>query len=113
MKLSSPSSCAESELRRSIFDCDMSSSFCWRSRMGVLHAHSLSQALHQYRRPSSMAQAILNRAVSGDWTKILFDPDSGEIFSNVVTQPRKRNRDAASLEGPRQPAQHASRGDVD
>jgi hypothetical protein len=46
-----------------------------------------------------MAQAILNRAASGDWTKILFEPDSGEIFSNVVTQPRKRNRDDGAPKG--------------
>jgi hypothetical protein len=52
-----------------------------------------------------MAQAILNRAVSGNWTKIPFGPNSGQIFSNVVTQPRTHNRDVASLEGPRQPAQ--------
>jgi hypothetical protein len=54
-----------------------------------------------------MAQAILNRAVSGNWTKTLFGPNNGQIFSNVVTQPRKHNRDVASLEGPRQPGQHS------
>jgi hypothetical protein len=42
-----------------------------------------------------MAQAILNRAVSGNWTKIPFGPNSGQIFSNVVTQPRTHNRDVA------------------
>jgi hypothetical protein len=48
--------------------------------------HSLSEALHRYRRrPSPVAQAILNRAVSRDWTKILFGPNSGQIFSNVVS----------------------------
>jgi hypothetical protein len=60
-----------------------------------------------------MAQAIFNRAVSRNWTKIMFGPDSGQSFSNVVTQPRKHNRDVASLEGPRQPAQHSPRGEVD
>jgi len=75
--------------------------------------HSLSWALHRYRRPHPVAQAILNRAVSRDWTKILFGPNTGQIFSNIVTQPRKHNGDVASPEGPRQPAQHSPCGDVD
>lgn len=57
-----------------------------------------------------MAQAILDRAVSGNRTKVLFGPDSGQIFSNVIPQPRKHNRDVASFEGPRQSAQHSPCG---
>ena len=30
--------------------------------------------------------------------------NNGQIFSNVITQPSKHNRDVASLEGPRQPS---------
>jgi hypothetical protein len=56
---------------------------------GILHAeHSLSWDLHRRRR-GHVAQAILDRAVSGNWTKILFGSNSGQIFSNVVTQSRR------------------------
>ena len=71
--------------------------------MGVLHVvHLLAWAFHQYRRPSWRKQS----SICG-W---LFGPNSGQIFSNVITQPRKHNRDVASLEGPRQPAQHSPCG---
>ena len=56
--------------------------------------------------PTPVAQAILNRAVSGHWTKILFGPDSGHILSHVIRQPHKQNCDARAL-GPRQPTQRS------
>ena len=34
----------------------------------------------------------------------LLGRNNGQIFSNVITQPSKHNRDVASLEGPRQPS---------
>jgi hypothetical protein len=52
------------------------------------------------------APAILDRAMSGDRAEILFGLDGDQFLPHVVAQPRKRNRDVTSLEGPRQPAQH-------